>query len=169
MLNIVSLPCSLFYFDVFVLSFFVSFRTFCMWRRPRCKQQGQEIPLLLCCSTAVKSTGRNSNRYVCVCVCARKKFKTIAFFFAKINTYLLSFAFVCASICAHQSRVPGTVIPLCAAQCERMFNTTRTPGEETGNLPKLAASPQTFSMDSFIHLFLFFANPNGGLKWNKDC
>uniref|UniRef100_A0A673YYW6 Carnitine O-palmitoyltransferase 1, liver isoform-like n=1 Tax=Salmo trutta TaxID=8032 RepID=A0A673YYW6_SALTR len=30
------------------------------------------------------------------------------------------------------SRVPGTVIPLCAAQCERMFNTTRTPGEETG-------------------------------------
>uniref|UniRef100_A0A673AYL0 Choline/carnitine acyltransferase domain-containing protein n=1 Tax=Sphaeramia orbicularis TaxID=375764 RepID=A0A673AYL0_9TELE len=23
------------------------------------------------------------------------------------------------------SRVPGTVIPLCAAQCERMFNTTR--------------------------------------------
>lgn len=31
-----------------------------------------------------------------------------------------------------QSRVPGTVIPLCAAQCERMFNTTRTPGEETG-------------------------------------
>uniref|UniRef100_A0A674PGK5 carnitine O-palmitoyltransferase n=1 Tax=Takifugu rubripes TaxID=31033 RepID=A0A674PGK5_TAKRU len=24
-----------------------------------------------------------------------------------------------------------TVIPLCAAQCERMFNTTRTPGEET--------------------------------------
>lgn len=31
-----------------------------------------------------------------------------------------------------QSRIPGTVIPLCAAQCERMFNTTRTPGEETG-------------------------------------
>uniref|UniRef100_A0A4W5RLI1 carnitine O-palmitoyltransferase n=1 Tax=Hucho hucho TaxID=62062 RepID=A0A4W5RLI1_9TELE len=29
------------------------------------------------------------------------------------------------------NRVPGTVIPLCAAQCERMFNTTRTPGEET--------------------------------------
>ncbi|XP_063047083.1 carnitine O-palmitoyltransferase 1, liver isoform [Engraulis encrasicolus] len=29
------------------------------------------------------------------------------------------------------SRVPGTVIPLCAAQCERMFNTTRVPGEET--------------------------------------
>ncbi|KAF3847027.1 hypothetical protein F7725_004105 [Dissostichus mawsoni] len=29
------------------------------------------------------------------------------------------------------SRVPGTVIPLCAAQCERMFNTTRTPGQET--------------------------------------
>ncbi|KAL0984387.1 hypothetical protein UPYG_G00140790 [Umbra pygmaea] len=29
------------------------------------------------------------------------------------------------------SRVPGTIIPLCAAQCERMFHTTRTPGEET--------------------------------------
>uniref|UniRef100_A0A8C6M9E1 carnitine O-palmitoyltransferase n=1 Tax=Nothobranchius furzeri TaxID=105023 RepID=A0A8C6M9E1_NOTFU len=29
------------------------------------------------------------------------------------------------------SRVPGTDIPLCAAQCERMFNTTRTPGAET--------------------------------------
>ncbi|XP_029014143.1 carnitine O-palmitoyltransferase 1, liver isoform isoform X2 [Betta splendens] len=29
------------------------------------------------------------------------------------------------------SRVPGTVIPLCAAQCERMFNTTRTPGDES--------------------------------------
>uniref|UniRef100_A0A8C5HL81 carnitine O-palmitoyltransferase n=1 Tax=Gouania willdenowi TaxID=441366 RepID=A0A8C5HL81_GOUWI len=29
------------------------------------------------------------------------------------------------------SRVPGTDIPLCAAQCERMFNTTRTPGVET--------------------------------------
>ncbi|KAF7697672.1 hypothetical protein HF521_004182 [Silurus meridionalis] len=32
------------------------------------------------------------------------------------------------------SRVPGTVVPLCAAQCERMFNTTRTPGEETDTL-----------------------------------
>ena len=38
---------------------------------------------------------------------------------------------VCVSVC--QSRVPGTVIPLCAAQCERMFNSTRTPGAETGN------------------------------------
>uniref|UniRef100_A0A669BWZ0 carnitine O-palmitoyltransferase n=1 Tax=Oreochromis niloticus TaxID=8128 RepID=A0A669BWZ0_ORENI len=28
-------------------------------------------------------------------------------------------------------RIPGTVIPLCAAQCERIFNTTRIPGEET--------------------------------------
>uniref|UniRef100_A0A3Q3QJU0 carnitine O-palmitoyltransferase n=1 Tax=Monopterus albus TaxID=43700 RepID=A0A3Q3QJU0_MONAL len=27
--------------------------------------------------------------------------------------------------------VPGTVIPLCAAQCERIFNTTRIPGTET--------------------------------------
>lgn len=90
-----------------------------------------------------------------VCVCLRKKFKMIAFFFAKINTNLLSFGLVCASICAHQSRVPGTVIPLCAAQCERMFNTTRTPGEETGNLPKLTALPQTFSMDSFFYLFFY--------------
>ncbi|XP_047214947.1 carnitine O-palmitoyltransferase 1, liver isoform-like isoform X2 [Girardinichthys multiradiatus] len=32
------------------------------------------------------------------------------------------------------SRVPGTVIPLCAAQCERMFNTIRTPGVETDEL-----------------------------------
>uniref|UniRef100_A0A673YXU9 carnitine O-palmitoyltransferase n=1 Tax=Salmo trutta TaxID=8032 RepID=A0A673YXU9_SALTR len=29
------------------------------------------------------------------------------------------------------SSTTSTVIPLCAAQCERMFNTTRTPGEET--------------------------------------
>uniref|UniRef100_A0A4W6G5I5 carnitine O-palmitoyltransferase n=1 Tax=Lates calcarifer TaxID=8187 RepID=A0A4W6G5I5_LATCA len=29
------------------------------------------------------------------------------------------------------SLATSTVIPLCAAQCERMFNTTRTPGEET--------------------------------------
>nr|XP_040032101.1 LOW QUALITY PROTEIN: carnitine O-palmitoyltransferase 1, liver isoform-like [Gasterosteus aculeatus aculeatus] len=29
------------------------------------------------------------------------------------------------------TRIPGTVIPLCSAQCERMFNTTRIPGEET--------------------------------------
>uniref|UniRef100_A0A8B9R636 carnitine O-palmitoyltransferase n=1 Tax=Astyanax mexicanus TaxID=7994 RepID=A0A8B9R636_ASTMX len=28
-------------------------------------------------------------------------------------------------------RIPGTFIPLCAAQCERIFNTTRIPGEET--------------------------------------
>uniref|UniRef100_A0A8B9JHU3 Carnitine O-palmitoyltransferase n=1 Tax=Astyanax mexicanus TaxID=7994 RepID=A0A8B9JHU3_ASTMX len=32
------------------------------------------------------------------------------------------------------SRIPGTFIPLCAAQCERIFNTTRIPGEETGNV-----------------------------------
>ncbi|MCJ8738924.1 hypothetical protein PDJAM_G00041200 [Pangasius djambal] len=38
------------------------------------------------------------------------------------------------------SRVPGTVIPLCAAQCERMFNTTRTPGEETGVCLRLKTS-----------------------------
>uniref|UniRef100_A0A673YUY8 Carnitine O-palmitoyltransferase 1, liver isoform-like n=1 Tax=Salmo trutta TaxID=8032 RepID=A0A673YUY8_SALTR len=32
---------------------------------------------------------------------------------------------------ANSGGVFSTVIPLCAAQCERMFNTTRTPGEET--------------------------------------
>ncbi|KAJ8402544.1 hypothetical protein AAFF_G00366270 [Aldrovandia affinis] len=32
------------------------------------------------------------------------------------------------------SCIPGTVIPLCAAQYERMFNTTRIPGEETDTL-----------------------------------
>lgn len=103
-----------------------------------------------------RKVNREELKPVCVCVCACKKFRTIAFFFAKINTNLLSFALLCASLCAHQSRVPGTVIPLCAAQCERMFNTTRTPGEETGNLPKLTVSPQTFSVDSFIYLFVFF-------------
>uniref|UniRef100_A0A8C6V474 carnitine O-palmitoyltransferase n=1 Tax=Neogobius melanostomus TaxID=47308 RepID=A0A8C6V474_9GOBI len=35
------------------------------------------------------------------------------------------------------SRVPGTVIPLCAAQYERMFNTTRTPGLETGKTKEM--------------------------------
>lgn len=38
----------------------------------------------------------------------------------------------CLLLSISQSRIPGTVIPLCAAQCERIFNTTRTPGEETG-------------------------------------
>uniref|UniRef100_A0A8C4F5K8 carnitine O-palmitoyltransferase n=1 Tax=Dicentrarchus labrax TaxID=13489 RepID=A0A8C4F5K8_DICLA len=32
------------------------------------------------------------------------------------------------------SRIPGIGIPLCAAQCERIFNTTRTPGEETDSV-----------------------------------
>uniref|UniRef100_A0AAV2LFX7 Protein kinase domain-containing protein n=1 Tax=Knipowitschia caucasica TaxID=637954 RepID=A0AAV2LFX7_KNICA len=39
-----------------------------------------------------------------------------------------------------KSRIPGTVIPLCAAQCERIFNTTRTPGEETDVLQHLQDS-----------------------------
>lgn len=39
-----------------------------------------------------------------------------------------------------QSRIPGTVIPLCAAQCERIFNTTRIPGEETGK-PRRVHTP----------------------------
>ncbi|XP_035386628.1 carnitine O-palmitoyltransferase 1, liver isoform isoform X1 [Electrophorus electricus] len=32
------------------------------------------------------------------------------------------------------SRIPGTFIPLCAAQCERIFNTTRIPGDETDSV-----------------------------------
>ncbi|XP_048847450.1 carnitine O-palmitoyltransferase 1, liver isoform isoform X2 [Brienomyrus brachyistius] len=32
------------------------------------------------------------------------------------------------------SRIPGTVIPLCSAQWERMFNTARIPGEKTDTL-----------------------------------
>lgn len=31
-----------------------------------------------------------------------------------------------------QSQVPGTGVPLCSAQCKRMFNSTRAPGETTG-------------------------------------
>lgn len=46
------------------------------------------------------------------------------------------------SVC--QSRVPGTIIPLCAAQCERMFNTTRTPGDQTGNMHRLSAAQNDF-------------------------
>lgn len=46
------------------------------------------------------------------------------------------------SVC--QTRVPGTVIPLCAAQCERMFNTTRTPGDQTGNMHTLSAAQNDF-------------------------
>uniref|UniRef100_A0A4W5PJQ9 Carnitine palmitoyltransferase 1A2b n=1 Tax=Hucho hucho TaxID=62062 RepID=A0A4W5PJQ9_9TELE len=41
--------------------------------------------------------------------------------------------FISPSHSLSQSRVPGTVVPLCAAQCERMFNTTCTPVEEMGN------------------------------------
>uniref|UniRef100_A0A6Q2YFM9 carnitine O-palmitoyltransferase n=1 Tax=Esox lucius TaxID=8010 RepID=A0A6Q2YFM9_ESOLU len=39
-----------------------------------------------------------------------------------------------AAFMYRRNRVPGTVIPLCAAQCERIFNTTRTPGEETDSV-----------------------------------
>ena len=59
---------------------------------------------------------------MCVCVCVYIQ-----------STNMFSFL-----LCVYQSRVPGTVIPLCAAQCERMFNTTRTPGEQTGNFPNSA-------------------------------
>lgn len=35
-------------------------------------------------------------------------------------------------VSASQSQIPGTGVPLCSAQCKRMFNTTRAPGETTG-------------------------------------
>uniref|UniRef100_A0A8C4F3F6 Carnitine O-palmitoyltransferase n=1 Tax=Dicentrarchus labrax TaxID=13489 RepID=A0A8C4F3F6_DICLA len=41
------------------------------------------------------------------------------------------------------SRIPGIGIPLCAAQCERIFNTTRTPGEETGKETDIASLKNT--------------------------
>lgn len=57
-----------------------------------------------------------------------------------ILTFLLPAPFLCclapafsSLLSISQSRIPGLEIPLCAAQCERIFNTTRTPGEEAGN------------------------------------
>ncbi|XP_041093469.1 carnitine O-palmitoyltransferase 1, liver isoform-like [Polyodon spathula] len=38
------------------------------------------------------------------------------------------------------SMVPGTIIPLCSAQWERMFNTCRIPGEETDSLQHFSDS-----------------------------
>lgn len=60
-----------------------------------------------------------------------------------------------------QSRVPGTVIPLCAAQCERMFNTTRIPGDETGNTG--AADPHQLQLNSET---MFSLQANGHLLSN---
>lgn len=49
-----------------------------------------------------------------------------------------------------QSRIPGTVIPLCAAQCERIFNTTRIPGEETGKETDLNTHVETQRTDVWV-------------------
>lgn len=69
-----------------------------------------------------------------------------------------------------QSRVPGTVIPLCAAQCERMFNTTRTPGVETGK--KLHAEPsllQTNKQNQELNHFLISSRCAPTLAGQRVC
>ena len=71
------------------------------------------------------------------------------------STPVSSATLLCSSLhpCLHfllsipQSRIPGTVIPLCAAQCERIFNTTRTPGEETGKETDLCAHIEIHNAD----------------------
>lgn len=52
-----------------------------------------------------------------------------------------------------QSRIPGTIIPLCSAQCERMFNTTRIPRKEAGNISKHISSTHTVLL-KYTHLSL---------------
>lgn len=59
--------------------------------------------------------------------------------------FLLFFPPPCPRLCllsVSQSRIPGTLIPLCAAQCERIFNTTRIAGEETGKETELCTCQQ---------------------------
>lgn len=123
-----------------------------MWHQPQCKQPGQEILLLLCCFTAGRSTGKNSNR----CVFRHERVGNVRQFPFSWVKYRQTCFCLLLRICVYQSRVPGTVIPLCAAQCERMFNTTRTPGEETGKLFK--------PTDFFFLMEPFFANVNGILR-----
>ncbi len=55
-----------------------------------------------------------------------------------------------------QTRIPGTVIPLCAAQCERMFNTTRTPGEETGKETDMYTHIDTRCGNAMFHTVLIY-------------
>uniref|UniRef100_A0A665UYI4 carnitine O-palmitoyltransferase n=1 Tax=Echeneis naucrates TaxID=173247 RepID=A0A665UYI4_ECHNA len=59
------------------------------------------------------------------------------------------------------SRIPGTVIPLCAAQCERIFNTTRTPGEETGKQTDIGCLTlvESLELKQVVYIFLLWANP----------
>ncbi|XP_051969414.1 carnitine O-palmitoyltransferase 1, liver isoform-like isoform X1 [Xyrauchen texanus] len=57
------------------------------------------------------------------------------------------------------SRVPGLNIPLCAAQCERIFNTTRIPGEETDSLVHWQDSEYVgvFHRGRYFRLWLYHA------------
>ncbi|XP_041867552.1 LOW QUALITY PROTEIN: carnitine O-palmitoyltransferase 1, liver isoform [Melanotaenia boesemani] len=57
------------------------------------------------------------------------------------------------------SRVPGTFIPLCAAQYERMFNTTRTPGAETDVLQHWQDSEfvAVYNRGRFFRLWVYHA------------
>uniref|UniRef100_A0A8C9XSQ6 Carnitine palmitoyltransferase 1C n=1 Tax=Sander lucioperca TaxID=283035 RepID=A0A8C9XSQ6_SANLU len=52
------------------------------------------------------------------------------------------------------NRIPGTVIPLCSAQCERLFNTTRIPGEETGKETDMQTHIDTRCGNVNIHTIL---------------
>uniref|UniRef100_A0A3Q0RSM2 Choline/carnitine acyltransferase domain-containing protein n=1 Tax=Amphilophus citrinellus TaxID=61819 RepID=A0A3Q0RSM2_AMPCI len=64
------------------------------------------------------------------------------------------------------SRVPGTVIPLCAAQCERMFNTTRAPGVETGNVHAQAHTHTHTHTHIHTHVHLEYMQH---IKMHFDC
>uniref|UniRef100_A0A8B9JHS0 carnitine O-palmitoyltransferase n=1 Tax=Astyanax mexicanus TaxID=7994 RepID=A0A8B9JHS0_ASTMX len=55
------------------------------------------------------------------------------------------------------SRIPGTFIPLCAAQCERIFNTTRIPGEETGNVHMRTHYVAVYHRGRYFRLWLYQA------------
>lgn len=59
---------------------------------------------------------------------------------------------LCLLLSIPQSRIPGTVIPLCAAQCERIFNTTRIPGEETGKELNMYTHTQTHCANVRLHI-----------------
>ncbi|KAA0704473.1 Carnitine O-palmitoyltransferase 1, liver isoform [Triplophysa tibetana] len=57
------------------------------------------------------------------------------------------------------SRVPGLNVPLCAAQCERIFNTTRIPGVETDSLVHWQDSEYVavFHRGRYFRLWLYHA------------
>uniref|UniRef100_A0A672L6U2 Carnitine O-palmitoyltransferase 1, liver isoform-like n=1 Tax=Sinocyclocheilus grahami TaxID=75366 RepID=A0A672L6U2_SINGR len=57
------------------------------------------------------------------------------------------------------SRVPVLNVPLCAAQCERIFNTTRIPGEETDSLIHWQDSEYVavFHRGRYFRLWLYHA------------